>query len=246
MESSIKKYGMYSSSQLQEILPSAKQIDVDEEDGMEDVENPVLKMRFPEDLRVVEARRLLQSSKPVAVRLAQRPDVSDHEFIEEQEKHLYAICTRTMALPVGRLVFCFKSVCGSFKCSFRGMFTLRTATPVITEPLSTPPLCLTGKAAPRGATVELTHIDTPSNMNAWPLFHNGVANGLRITPDAHNIDKTWITFNKPKTSETQMEHAGFLMALGLNGHLKNLGDLSTYEYLIKLHEMTSVGILIGT
>lgn len=125
------------------------------------------------------------------------------------------------------------------------MFTLRTATPVITEPLSTPSLCLTGKASSRGTTIELTHIDTPSNMNLWPLFHNGVANGLRITPDAHNIDKTWIMFNKPKTNETQMEHAGFLMALGLNGHLKNLGVLSTYDYLVKLHELTSVGVLLG-
>lgn len=91
-----------SSSQLQEILPTIKQASIDEEDGMEDVENPVLKMRFPEDLRVVETRRLLQSSKPVTISLVQRPDVSDHEFIEEQEKHLYALCTRTMALPVAR------------------------------------------------------------------------------------------------------------------------------------------------
>ena len=27
---------------------------------------------------------------------------SDHDFIEEQERHLYNICIRTMALPVGR------------------------------------------------------------------------------------------------------------------------------------------------
>ena len=27
---------------------------------------------------------------------------SDHEFIEEQERHLFAICIRTMALPLGR------------------------------------------------------------------------------------------------------------------------------------------------
>lgn len=80
----------------------------------------------------------------------------------------------------------------------RGMFTLRTATPVITEPLPAPALCLTGKAPPRGTTVDLNHIDTPANMNLWPLFHNGVANGLRITPDAHNIDNTWIIFNKSK------------------------------------------------
>lgn len=115
-ENNIKKYGMYSNSQLQEIIPSIKQIDVDEEDGMEDVENPVLKMRFPEDLRVMEARRLLQSSKPVTISLVQRPDVSDHEFIEEEEKHLYAICTRTMALPVGRLVFC--SLNKRWRCMF--------------------------------------------------------------------------------------------------------------------------------
>lgn len=82
-------------------------------------------------------------------------------------------------------------------------------------------------------------------MNLWPLFHNGVANGLRIAPDAHNIDTTWITFNRPKGNETQMEHAGFLMALGLNGHLRNLGFLSTYNYLMKQHEMTSVGVLLG-
>jgi anaphase-promoting complex subunit 1 len=141
---------------------------------------------------------------------------------------------------------CFKLTreLNGFFC--RGMFTLRTSTPVITEPLQTPQLCLAGKAPPRGTTVELNHIDTPSNMNLWPLFHNGVANGLRITPDAHNIDNTWIIFNKPKGSmEQQMEHAGFLMALGLNGHLKNLDVLNTYDYLVKLHEMTSIGILLG-
>lgn len=126
------------------------------------------------------------------------------------------------------------------------MFTLRTATPVITEPLPVPKLNLSGRAPPRGAAVELTHIDTPPNMNTWPLFHNGVAAGLRISPEATDIDSTWIVFNKPKnTTETAQEHAGFLMALGLNGHLKNLAQLIAYDYLVKSHEMTSVGLLIG-
>jgi len=62
----------------------------------------ILKLRFNKDHRVAEVRRLLQSSHPVQIAITQRPEVSDHEFIEEQEKHLYAICTRTMALPVGR------------------------------------------------------------------------------------------------------------------------------------------------
>ncbi|XP_017782212.1 PREDICTED: anaphase-promoting complex subunit 1 [Nicrophorus vespilloides] len=223
-----QKYTMF--GQINENLPIINQVvEGNHEDGMEDVDGPLLKLRFSDDMRVSECRRWLQSSKSVSVDLVQRPDVSDHDFIEDQEKQLYAICTRTMALPVGR-----------------GMFTLRTATPVITEPLPIPHLCLTGKAPPRGSSVELTHIDTPANMNLWPLFHNGVANGLRIDPDAMNIDSTWIIFNKPRNNmETVMEHAGFLMALGLNGHLKNLAILNTFDYLVKFQEMTSVGILLG-
>ncbi|KAF5302874.1 hypothetical protein FQA39_LY02054 [Lamprigera yunnana] len=62
-----------------------------------------------------------ESSKPVAIALVQRPDVADHDFIKEQEKLLYALCACTMALPVGR-----------------GMFTLWTATPVVTEPSPMP------------------------------------------------------------------------------------------------------------
>ncbi|GJQ69220.1 putative complex, subunit [Trypoxylus dichotomus] len=214
-------------SNVQEILPTITQVEVDQEDGMEDVDSTLLKLRFPDDLRVAETRRLLQSSKPVSIVVVQRPDVSDHDFIEEQEKYLYALCTRTMALPVGR-----------------GMFTLRTASPVITEPLAIPLLCLSGKAPPRGTTVELNHIDVPGAMSVWPQFHNGVANGLRVTTDAHNIDSTWITFNKPN-GNTEFEHAGFLMALGLNGHLKNLAILNTFDYLTKFQEMLSVGLLLG-
>ncbi|KAF5273421.1 hypothetical protein FQA39_LY07438 [Lamprigera yunnana] len=229
-ENAKKQLLVPTSTSLPETLPAINQIeDLNQEDGMEDSDSALLKLRFPEDHRVAEARRLLQSSKPVTIALVQRPDVADHDFIEEQEKHLYALCARTMALPVGR-----------------GMFTLRTATPVVTEPLPLPKLCLSGKAPPRGITVELGHIDYPQNMQHWPLFHNGVANGLRISQDAHNIDSTWIMFNKPKnTIETSYEHAGFLMALGLNGHLSNLTIVNTYNYLVKTNEMTSIGILLG-
>lgn len=74
---------------------------------------------------------------------------------------------------------------------------MRSIEPVITEPLPLPKLCLSGKT-PRGAAVELSHIDIVPNMNLWPLFHNGVAAGLRITPSADNIDSTWILYNKPR------------------------------------------------
>jgi len=71
------------------------------DDGM-NVDQEILRLRFPNDLRVNEVRRLLQSSRPVRIALTQKPEVSDHEFIEEQETHLLAVCQRTMALPIGR------------------------------------------------------------------------------------------------------------------------------------------------
>ena len=44
----------------------------------------------------------------------------------------------------------------------------------------------------------------------------------------------------------QIEHGGFLMALGLNGHLANLGKLESFDYLVRGNEMISIGILLGT
>ncbi|XP_070577566.1 anaphase-promoting complex subunit 1-like [Ptychodera flava] len=213
-------------------LPPAEEDNGDEEDdGMECLDLELLKLRFPDDLRVQEVRRLLQSSKPVRIALVQKPEVSDHDFIEEQENRLLSICQRTMSLPVGR-----------------GMFTLCTSRPVITETLTIPKLNLTGRAPPRNNTVDLKHIDVPANMSAWPSFHNGVAAGLRIAPGDSQIDAKWIVYNKPKTglgNELTNEHAGFLMALGLNGHLAKLDTLNLHEYLIKTHEFTSVGLLLG-
>lgn len=126
----------------------------------------------------------------------------------------------------------------------RGLFTLRTYHPVPTEILPIPKLCLTGRASPRNTTVDLTHIDTPANMNHWPQFHNGVAAGLRIA-DESLLHPTWILYNKPKSAELSNEHAGFLMGLGLNGHLDSLATLNIHDYLTRGHEMTSVGLILG-
>lgn len=200
-----------------------------DDDGMENIDTKLLSLRFPDDLRIAEVRRLLISSEPVLIDITQSPGISDHEFIEEQEKQLYALCTRTMTLPMGR-----------------GMFTLRTSIPTPTESMPIPKLCLTGKEPVKGATIEMQQIEFPANMNMWPSFHNGVAAGLRISPYAKDVDSTWIVYNKPKgPTEITTEHAGFLMALGLNGHLKTLSFMSIYDYLVKCDEMTSVGLLLG-
>uniref|UniRef100_A0A3Q4H1B8 Anaphase-promoting complex subunit 1 n=1 Tax=Neolamprologus brichardi TaxID=32507 RepID=A0A3Q4H1B8_NEOBR len=201
----------------------------EEEDGMSDIVQEVTGLIWSQDLRVQEVRRLLQSSRPVRVSVVQLPEVSDHEYIEEKENKLLQLCQRTMALPVGR-----------------GLFTLFSYHPVPTEPLPVPKLNLTGRALPRNTVVDLNsgNIDVPPNMTSWPSFHNGVAAGLKIAP-ASQVDSAWIAYNKPKSPELANEYAGFLMALGLNGHLTKLATLNIHDYLTKGHEMTSIGLLLG-
>uniref|UniRef100_A0A8C6VB30 Anaphase-promoting complex subunit 1 n=1 Tax=Naja naja TaxID=35670 RepID=A0A8C6VB30_NAJNA len=201
----------------------------EEDDGMNDMNQEVMSLIWSEDLRVQEVRRLLQSAHPVRVNVVQMPEVSDHEYIEEKENRLLQLCQRTMALPLGR-----------------GMFTLFSYHPVPTEPLPIPKLNLTGRAPPRNTTVDLNsgNIDVPPNMACWANFHNGVAAGLKIAP-ASQIDSAWIVYNKPKNAELANEYAGFLMALGLNGHLTKLATLNIHDYLTKGHEMMSIGLLLG-
>lgn len=48
------------------------------------------------------------------------------------------------------------------------------------------------------------------------------------------VDSAWIAYNKPKSPELANEYAGFLMALGLNGHLTKLATLNIHDYLTKV------------
>ncbi|CAG9788243.1 unnamed protein product [Diatraea saccharalis] len=199
--------------------------------GMEHLNTKLLSLLYPRDHRMAEVFNLLQSSIPVTINLTQRPEVSDHDFIEEQEKHLYAISTRTMALPVAR-----------------GMLTLRSLPCTPTEPLCLPKLCVSGRGPPpRCNTINLGGGDASPQCLLWPTFHNGVAAGLALVPmTGASIDSSWIIYNKPRgTTEMSTEHAGFLMALGLNGHLRDMPFMNMYEYLVKCHEMISIGLLLG-
>lgn len=199
-------------------------------DGMAHIHTKLLRLRFPKDLRIDEVRRILASSTPVTIDITQKVGVSDHEFIEERERFLLSTCARTMALPLGR-----------------GMLTMQTCKPSATDSFGIPKLCLTGREREKGSVIEMTTIELPASMNNWPLFHNGVAAGLQLGRDNKYIDSAWIVYNKLKSQQSgaTIEHAGFLLGLGLNGHLKILTSMSLYDYLVKSDEMTNLAILIG-
>lgn len=56
------------------------------------------------------------------------------------------------------------------------------------------------------------------------------------------MDSAWIAYNKPKSPELANEYAGFLMALGLNGHLTKLATLNIHDYLTKVHTPAHNGV----
>jgi len=82
-------------------------------------------------------------------------------------------------------------------------------------------------------------------MLHWPQFHNGAAAGLRLSAgkSVTPLTRTWIAYNRPESPN--FTHAGFLLALGLHGHLAALTMADIYEYLAQGHDATTVAIMLG-
>ena len=70
------------------------------EDGMASLDTEAAALRFGDDLRLLEVRRLLQSSAPAL--LSQRSmAASDTETAQTLQSTLHTIATRTLSLSVG-------------------------------------------------------------------------------------------------------------------------------------------------
>lgn len=210
--------------------------------SMKEDEDEVLKLIFPDDIRVSEAHRMLASNLPVEFSLNPRQGATEDETRDETHRHLYLLNVRTMGMPVGR-----------------GAIGLRTYSPVIGESFEVPRLELSGRAPNEDRPIEFTH---DMSVYPWPFFHNGVAAGLTICASTANniIDSTWINYNRPRSniphgadmrerdltaSNINNEHAGFLFALGLNGHLEKLSLMALHDYLCQNNDLTKLAILLG-
>ena len=197
----------------------------------------IFKLRFAQDRRLNEVRRMLRSTTPLIISPKTETGGANEPDSREFESKLALLLRKRLASPVGR-----------------GAFTLRTFLPADpTKPLLIPEICLTGQLfGQKFAKISLSEVSGMLNTE-WGEFHNGVASGLRlVAPDSNSdsdnvqvLTRSWIVRHKPSDSPANASHAGMLLALGLGGFLPALRNTDVYQYLVPRHGLTSIGLMIG-
>lgn len=211
-------------------LEETNSLGYDEGEGTE--RQAVIRALFKDDRRLNEAQDLLSTHKARVVRLDPQPNWQESEYLEKQKEMVSRIANGTLAIPAGR-----------------GLLYYGLRYPLLTQKFHIGGFNLNCVVKPANVTVGVDKaLFTEEKVN-WGFFHQGVAAGLAISPQAKGIDTSWILYNKPGTppnsSELSNRHAGFLLALGLNGHLKDVAKWVAFKYLTPKHTMTSVGLLLG-
>ena len=186
----------------------------------------ITRMIFKDDQRFAEATRLVHPLNNPIARCAPEPHWSDTELLEAQQELAKVVATRTLSVSLGR-----------------GLIFYSSRVPLLTEKLPIYGFTLSCVMKPANTTVTADRNLYSEEKVSWAFFHAGVEAGLRISKNAAGIDTSWILFNKPH--EFKNRHAGFLFALGLNGHLKSIAKWVAFRYLTPKHTMTSIGLLLG-
>ena len=188
---------------------------------------------FREDRRFQEASKLVNQTRPPVVECTPESQWSESELLEAQKELAQFVTRRTLSVASGR-----------------GMMHYNARVPLLTERVPIPAFSLQCVMKPRhvsessqAMTFSADKASFTEDKVCWAFFHNGASAGLMISKDAKGIDTSWILYNKPP--ELTNRHAGFLLSLGLNGHLKNLAKWVAYKYLTPKHTMTSIGLLLG-
>ncbi len=170
---------------------------------------------------------ILNSNRPTIAYCKPEPDWSESDLLEAQKEHAQMLAHRTLAIPSGR-----------------GLLYFSARIPLLTQTWHTPGFNLNCVMKPDNNTVGVEKSTFSEEKVCWAFFHSGVAAGLSISRDAKGIDTSWILYNKP-VPDLSNRHAGFLLALGLNGHLKSVAKWVAFKYLTPKHPMTSIGLLLG-
>ena len=186
----------------------------------------ITRILFKDDQRFAEAAKLLHPLHPPAARCTSEPDWSDTELLEAQQELVKIVAIRTLSVSVGR-----------------GLLFYCARMPLLTERFPIHGFTLSCVMKPANITVTADRNAYTEEKVSWAFFHAGVEAGLSISKNANGVDTSWILFNKP--SELKNRHAGFLLALGLNGHLKSIAKWAIVDYLNPKHIMTQIGLLLG-
>ncbi|KAF0515978.1 putative Anaphase-promoting complex subunit 1 [Gigaspora margarita] len=214
---------------VESTIPPISPQDQDEDiNGTEISNHEITDLRFGNDKRLLEVQKLLQSCNTIkvdfpTVDLSSQSDENSPQILERVQIQ----CLKNFSHPAGRAVL-----------------TYSTVTPIATEPFPIPGLSLAIKVLPFNTLVQVERALRLPESAEWPEFHDGVASGLRI-PSTIDIEGSWISLNKPK--ELTNSHAGFLLGLGLNGHLKSMATWQAVEYLMKTpkHDITTIALVLG-
>lgn len=182
---------------------------------------------FREDRRLIEAENMLSTRHHRVIQCLSEPSWSESEYLEKQKERVTVVATSTLAIPAGR-----------------GLMQFGLRFPLPTEKYEVMGFNLTCLVKPTNILVNADKSLFVEDKVNWAFFHQGAAAGLQVSPQAKGIDNNWIIYNKP-SGEPSNRHAGFLLALGLNGHLRSMVKWVAFKYLTTKHTMTSIGLLLG-
>ncbi|MCJ1467125.1 Anaphase-promoting complex subunit 1 [Pseudocyphellaria aurata] len=196
------------------------------DESAEEDRQAITRMIFKDDQRFAEAAKLVHPLRAPIAQCFREPDWSDTELLIAQQELVKIIVMRTLSTSLGR-----------------GLMFYCARLPLLTEKFPIHGFALSCVMKPSNTTVTADRNAYTEEKVSWAFFHAGVEAGLSISRDAKGIDRSWIMFNKPP--ELKNRHAGFLLALGLNGHLKSLEKWVAFKYLTPKHTMTSIGLLLG-
>ncbi|KAI8627197.1 hypothetical protein F5Y19DRAFT_182229 [Xylariaceae sp. FL1651] len=201
--------------------------DVPADDVAESDKQAIIRAIFKEDRRLDETKMMLNTTKPRSVRLDPLPEWSEPFYLEQQKEVVTRLATNTLSIPAGR-----------------GLMNYGLRFPLLTQKFHMHGFVLNCTVKPHNVTVGVDKSLFTEEKIAWAFFHSGVAAGLSISREAKGVDTSWILYNKPG-NDLNNRHAGFLLALGLNGHLKDVAKWVAFKYLTPKHTMTSIGLLLG-
>ncbi|KAL1800322.1 hypothetical protein ACET3X_000664 [Alternaria dauci] len=186
----------------------------------------ITRLIFREDRRFMEAYTLLEPLRQTVAEYKADSRQDDAAMLEGQKALMQWVMVRTFSLPLGSSMIKFSS-----------------KKPLLTEKYPLYGFSTSCLMKPMGNVVTAERQNYSEEKYFWAFFNAGAAAGLSISRDAQGIDTSWIMYNKP--AELTNKHAGLLLGLGLNGHLRTIAKWLSFKYLTPKHTMTSVGLLLG-